>query len=301
MAPLIALIVVTLLARIAGTLKLARGHFTTWSDALCLGVAAMFLLTGGAHFIGLREDMIRMVPPAFGNPGFWVTFTGVAEIAGAIGILIPATRKLAAAGLILLLLAVFPANVYATTHHLTLAGAPATPLVPRIIEQIAFLGAVAWAGFGRRKPGRKTNLLEDITSGDSTRIWSSSCEIVRLRDTAELDRLAASLPEIVSKTGGISLGGAFYPNAKRLKFVFRKLEYHKSRDGCLCQLYSEHQLYDPRREAKAGHVSIDGITYIDDRWVDAYACTCTLCGTKFRVEEREYHYTWWAWSLVTER
>ena len=151
MAPFIALIVVTLLARLAGALKLSRGHFTTLSDALCPGVAAMFLLTGGAHFIGLREDMIRMVPPAFGNPGFWVTFTGVAEIAGAIGILIPVTRRLAAAGLILLLLAVFPANVYAATQQLSFGGEPATPLIPRIIEQVVFLAAVAWAGFGGGK------------------------------------------------------------------------------------------------------------------------------------------------------
>jgi uncharacterized membrane protein len=151
MAPLIALVVVTLLARMAGALKLSLGHFMSWPAALCPGVAALFLLTGGAHFIGLREDMIRMVPPAFGNPGFWVTFTGVAEIAGAIGILIPKTRRLAAAGLILLLLAVFPANVYAATHQLTFGGEPVTPLVPRILQQLVFLAAVGWAGFGRRK------------------------------------------------------------------------------------------------------------------------------------------------------
>jgi uncharacterized membrane protein len=111
MAPLITLVVVTVLARLAGALKLGRGYFATLPAALCAGVAAMFLLTGGAHFIGLRADLMRMVPPGLGNPGFWVTLTGVAEVAGAIGILIPATRRLAAVGLLLLLLAVFPANV----------------------------------------------------------------------------------------------------------------------------------------------------------------------------------------------
>ncbi len=151
MAPLIALVAVTLLARLTGALKLERGYFATWPAALCAGVAAMFLLTGGAHFVGLRADMIRMVPPAFGNPGFWVTFTGVAEIAGAIGILIPATRRFAAAGLLLLLLAVFPANVYAATQEMTIGGQPATPLLERSIEQIVFFAAVAWAGFARRR------------------------------------------------------------------------------------------------------------------------------------------------------
>jgi uncharacterized membrane protein len=273
MAPLIALFVVTLIARIAGTFKFSHGRFGELSDALCPGVAAMFLLTGGAHFIGLREDMMRMVPPVFGNPGFWVTFTGVAEIAGAIGILIPATRKLAAAGLILLLLAVFPANVYAATHQLTLAGAPAAPLVPRIIEQLVFLTAVAWAGFGRRKRGEgvpagsksTSTLLEDITSGDATRVWSSSCGIIRLRDTAELDRLAANLPKVLRSTKDLELGGAFFPNAAHLEFALRKLEYYKSHAGCLCRLYPEYLMYNPQEEAKAGHVRVDGITYLDDQ------------------------------------
>jgi len=151
MAPFIALVVVTALTRLAGTLKLSRGYFATLPAALCAGVAAMFLLTGGAHFIGLRDDLMRMVPPVLGNPGFWVTFAGVAEIAGAIGILIPATRRVAAVGLLLLLLAVFPANAYADKHQIVLGGEPATPLIQRGIEQLIYLSAVAWAGFGRSK------------------------------------------------------------------------------------------------------------------------------------------------------
>ena len=92
-----------------------------------------------------------MVPPALGNPDFWVTFTGVAEIAGAIGILIPATRRLAAVGLKLLLLALFPANVYAATHKITFDNEAPTPLIQRSLEQIIYFAAVAWAGFSRKK------------------------------------------------------------------------------------------------------------------------------------------------------
>ncbi len=102
MAPLIALVVVTAVARLAGALRLAKGRFTTLPDALSAGIAAMFLITGGAQFIGLREELIKMIPPAFGDPGFWVTFTGVAEIAGGIGILIPSLRRAAAIGCLLL-------------------------------------------------------------------------------------------------------------------------------------------------------------------------------------------------------
>jgi uncharacterized membrane protein len=152
LAPLIALIVVTLLARLAGWRGLGRGAFATLSGSLRAGVAAMFVLTGVAHFVGLRADLMRMVPPIFGNPGLWVTLTGLAELAGAVGIMLPATRRLAAAGLALLLLAMFPANVHAAIHQIPFGGEPATPLLQRSIEQIIFLGAVLWAGFGERTP-----------------------------------------------------------------------------------------------------------------------------------------------------
>jgi uncharacterized membrane protein len=47
-----------------------------------------------------------MTPPALPNPELLVTLTGVCEIVGAIGLLIPSTRKLAAVALIVFLLAV---------------------------------------------------------------------------------------------------------------------------------------------------------------------------------------------------
>jgi hypothetical protein len=56
MAPLIALVVVTLLARLAGSRGLARDYFATWSGALRAGVAALFVVTGCAHFVGLRAQ-----------------------------------------------------------------------------------------------------------------------------------------------------------------------------------------------------------------------------------------------------
>ncbi len=150
MAPLIALVSVTLLARLAGIAKLAPRYFGTLSGALRAGVAAMFVVTGVVHFVYLRADLEQMVPPVFGDPSFWVTFTGIAELAGAVGILLKPTRRWAAAGLALLLVAVFPANVYAALNAIPLGGEPATPLLLRTLEQVVFLTAVLWAGFGDR-------------------------------------------------------------------------------------------------------------------------------------------------------
>lgn len=57
--------------------------------------------------------MIAIVPPALPAPAFLVTVTGVLELAGAAGLLYPPTRVTAAVCLFLLMLAMFPANVYA--------------------------------------------------------------------------------------------------------------------------------------------------------------------------------------------
>ena len=48
--------------------------------------------------------------------------SGVAEILGGIGLLIPRTRRVAGYGLALLLVAVFPANLYMAVAHVTFPG-----------------------------------------------------------------------------------------------------------------------------------------------------------------------------------
>lgn len=114
-----------------------------WYPAARYAFAVMFLLTAAAHFVPVqRVDLVRMVPPSFPNPGLIVTITGVLEILGAIGLIVPRTARLAAGSLAVLLVAMFPANVYAATNALTLMGKPATALVPRAIMQLVFLGGL---------------------------------------------------------------------------------------------------------------------------------------------------------------
>jgi uncharacterized membrane protein len=145
MAPLIVLITATLLARLAG--QLGVGPLRHWAGATRVGLAVMFCFTAAAHFNSVRPDLIRMIPPAVPNPELMVTFTGLCEIAGAVGLLIPGTRRVAAASLILLLLAILPANIHAAQSGVTLRGAPPTPLVPRILIQVFFMALVWWSGF----------------------------------------------------------------------------------------------------------------------------------------------------------
>ncbi len=80
--------------------------------AKLLGVA--FIGAGLNHF-AMPRPYRRIVPPGLGDwvdSGTVVTLSGVAEIAGGLGVLAPRTRRLAGLWLIALLAAVFPANLH---------------------------------------------------------------------------------------------------------------------------------------------------------------------------------------------
>ena len=138
-------------------------------------------------------------------------------------------------------------------------------------------------------------LLDDIVSRDPARIWSSACAIRTLRDKQALSTLASHLDMIRERTQGVSLGGALRPNSSHLQFALKKLEFVKSSSECLCALYPQDEMYDPAKEEAQGHVRILETVRLAGGWVDHHQCACSLCGANYRVEEREYHYTWWAW------
>ena len=144
MTPLAVLAVVTAICKAIGQGGVAS--LRDWRAAARVGLAAMFCFTAAAHFTSMRADMVAMVPPFVPNPELMVTFTGICEILGAIGLLVPFTRRLAAAALIVFLLAVLPANIHAARAGVTFGGAPATPLVPRVALQGLFIAALWWAG-----------------------------------------------------------------------------------------------------------------------------------------------------------
>ena len=116
-----------------------------WHAATRAGLAVMFVFTGVAHFTRTRLDLVRMVPPRLPHPAAWVTLTGGAEIAGAAGLLLPPFSRLAAWALMLLLAAMFPANVYAARISHTIAGRPHTPMVIRLPLQLLWIGLLWWS------------------------------------------------------------------------------------------------------------------------------------------------------------
>ena len=75
---------------------------------MCL--SAIFAIAGVMHFVA-PGPFIRIVPGWVTYPRAAVYVSGVAEILGALGFLLPQTRVAASWGLIALLFAVFPANI----------------------------------------------------------------------------------------------------------------------------------------------------------------------------------------------
>ena len=113
-------------------------------------LAALFLFMGVLHFVPrTSKGMADLIPPALRFEGVFrprtlVLLTGVCEIAGAIGLLFPATALLAGVGLAFFLLAVFPANAYAS-HHPEQFGAIAVPFLPRLVAQVVLIAIVLFA------------------------------------------------------------------------------------------------------------------------------------------------------------
>ena len=85
-----------------------------------------------------------MVPRWIVDPAAVVFITGVLELVGAAGMLFRFTRPLAVAGLVVLLIAIFPANIKAARDHLTIRGLPATPLAVRALIQVVFILLLIW-------------------------------------------------------------------------------------------------------------------------------------------------------------
>lgn len=149
MAPLIVMLVAWIGFRLlASAGVLAAG--ASWSGALRLALVVMFVFTAMSHFVPrTRNDLIRMVPPFLPKSGLLVTLTGILELLGAAGLLVPQSTRLSAYALIALLVALFPANIHAARAHLAVAGRPAMSLILRLPLQVFWIATLWWVASSR--------------------------------------------------------------------------------------------------------------------------------------------------------
>jgi uncharacterized membrane protein len=114
--------------------------------AVVLG--ALFIFAGSMHFMR-TEFYLRMMPPYIPAHLLLVQISGVCEILGGIGLIVPLTRRIAAIGLIALLIAVFPANIQMALHpDLYRDIGPPSAFLIRLPLQLVAIYLVWWAAAG---------------------------------------------------------------------------------------------------------------------------------------------------------
>lgn len=119
-----------------------------------IAFAVMLLFTGSSHFY-LTEGMVMSMPPFFPAKEALVYLTGILEIAFAVGLAVAKNKPLVAQLLILFLVAVFPANVYAAMNNIDIenadySGPGLSYLFFRAPLQLLFISWVYY--FGIKKP-----------------------------------------------------------------------------------------------------------------------------------------------------
>jgi uncharacterized membrane protein len=93
-----------------------------------LFAAIFYVVAGSLHFIK-PEPYLRIMPPYIPWHVAMVRVSGAFEIFGGVGLLVPETRKAASWGLMALLVAVFPANIYMATHPIQTGAVGIAPVL----------------------------------------------------------------------------------------------------------------------------------------------------------------------------
>jgi uncharacterized membrane protein len=106
-----------------------------------VGMGAFYILAGVNHFWD-EAFYVRLMPPYVPAHTLMVQLSGLAEIALGVGVMLPPTRRWAAFGVIVLLIAVFPANVHVALNNVAIfEDAAPMPLVNwiRLPVQLVFI------------------------------------------------------------------------------------------------------------------------------------------------------------------
>jgi uncharacterized membrane protein len=114
-----------------------------------LPLTALLVGAGIMHFVK-SDFFLKIMPPYFPQPQLLVHISGVCEIVLGLLLLVPQYAHFAAWGIIALLIAVFPANIYLYQHQDIV---PASPLVHLLRLPLQGL-LILWA-YGYTRPAPK--------------------------------------------------------------------------------------------------------------------------------------------------
>jgi uncharacterized membrane protein len=118
-------------------------------------LAALMSAVGVAHFAE-PAPFVAIIPTWLPAPLLLVYVSGLFEILGGVGLLIPRVQRAAALGLVALFVAVFPANVNQALNHVSFDGGPPPPLAAlyaRLPFQVLFIAWAYWLSRPTRVKG----------------------------------------------------------------------------------------------------------------------------------------------------
>lgn len=143
MTVFIVILVLSFLLQTAARFNLNPQKDFKGNARLAIGVA--FIFTGVSHFLA-TDKFMEMMPQFLPAPMFLVYLSGFFEFAGGIGLMSSKTKRFAVLGLILLLLAVFPANIYVALNNVQLGGFMSYAVYQwiRLPMQIVLIGWIWW-------------------------------------------------------------------------------------------------------------------------------------------------------------
>lgn len=110
-----------------------------------LAIVFVWFMIGGIGHFAAPEFFLKIVPPALPLRLEAVYLSGAFELLGALGLLYPRTRRAAGIGLVLLSVAVTPANIYMWLHPELFPAIPAPLLGWRLVLQVALIACIWWS------------------------------------------------------------------------------------------------------------------------------------------------------------
>jgi uncharacterized membrane protein len=125
-----------------------------------VGLSLFFAFTALGHFVR-TEGMAAMLPPSAPYRVELIYLTGVFELMGAVGVWAPRLRRLTGLCLILMLVCVLPANVYAALHRVEFGGHSAGPAY--LFARVPFqMFVIWWVYFAAVRPAPRTSTTQPL-------------------------------------------------------------------------------------------------------------------------------------------
>jgi uncharacterized membrane protein len=123
-----------------------------WPQWVLRVVVALPLLASAPLHFARTALYASIIPPFFPDRPQLVLLTGVLELAGAIGLLLPIFQRAASACVAILMIAIFPANVYAANQ--TIGGLHLPSVPTRTAMQVIYILLLLIAGWGLPRRSR---------------------------------------------------------------------------------------------------------------------------------------------------